>query len=313
MTARQIGLLAIKLLVTVGLLWLLASKIDLRALAQQFQSIQVSWAVVSLALLFGQLLLTAIRWYVVGLVVSATLGLGQAIRLVLVGQFFSQVLPTSVGGDAVRAWMLARETAQMGRAVISIVCDRVAALVVLTVVVALSMPLLSVAGLHEPFVANLAIGLPALATCGVLVLLLFGERVSEILQENRLLRPAGVLIGNLHIVLFTSVKSMQILGLALLVQLIMLLAVLVCAMALGIKLGAVHALLIPSILLVSMLPISFAGWGVRESAMVVGLGFAGVSAPEALAISLLVGLAQIVIGIPGGALWLIRRRGAAPA
>jgi len=313
MTARQVGLLVLKFLVTVGLLWWLASKIDLRAMAQQFRSIQVFWAVATLVLLFVQLLLTGIRWYIVGLVVSATLGLRLAVRLMLIGHFFSQVLPTAVGGDAVRAWMLARETAQLGRSIVSIVCDRVAALVVLTIVVALSMPLLSLAGLHAPIVENLAIVVPTLTVCGVLFLLFFGKRVSEMFQGNRLLRPAGILVGNLRIVFFTSVKSVQILGLALLVQLVMLVAVLACAMALGIKLGAPHLLLIPSILLVSMVPISFAGWGVRESAMVVGLGFAGLSAPEALAISLLLGLAQIVIGIPGGAMWLFRRRGPATA
>jgi len=60
------------------------------------------------------------------------------------------------------------------------------------------------------------------------------------------------------------------------------------------------------------IPISFAGWGVREGAMVVGLGFAGVSPSEALAISLLLGVTQFAIGLPGCAIWLFRRRGPAP-
>ena len=109
--------------------------------------------------------------------------------------------------------------------------------------------------------------------------------------------------------LFTSVKSVLVFGLALLVQVIVVLVVLICAMAMDIHLRAMHVLLLPSILLISMVPISFAGWGVRESAMVVGLGFAGTSAPEALAISLLFGLTQITIGVPGGVMWLFRRYG----
>ncbi len=309
MKARQIGLLALKPVITVGLLWLLASKIDVRTVVVQLRSTHVYWAVAAITILFGQLLLTGIRWYIVGRLVSAAIGLGQAVRLALIGQFFNQVLPTSFGGDAVRAWLLLRETVPFGRAVVSIICDRVAALVVLTVIVAVTMPLLSHAGLHVPLLEKLAIIAPALTASGLFVLLLLGEKISEMFQRNRLLRPLGILVGNLRIVLFTSMKSIMVLGLALLVQVIVVLVVLACAMAMGIHLGAMHALLLPSILLISMVPISFAGWGVRESAMVVVLGFAGISAPEALAISLLFGLTQIMIGVPGGVMWLLRRRG----
>ena len=309
MKVRQIGLLALKSVITAGLLWFLASKIDVRAVAVQLRSIQVYWAVAAITILFGQLLLTGIRWYIVGRLVSAAIGLGQAVRLALVGQFFNQVLPTSFGGDAVRAWLLLREKVPIGRAVISIICDRLAALVVLTVIVAVTMLLLSDAGLNVPIFKKLAIIAPALTASGLLCLLLLGEKISEMFQRNRLLRPVGILVGNLRIVLFTSVKSILVLGLALLVQVMVVLVVLVCAMAIGIHLGAIQVLLLPSILLISMVPISFAGWGVRESAMVVGLGFAGISSPEALAISLLFGLTQIMIGVPGGVMWLLRRVG----
>jgi uncharacterized protein (TIRG00374 family) len=307
MKARQIALLALKLVITVGLLWLLASKIDVHAVVVQFRSLQTDWAVVAITFLFAELLLTGIRWYIVARLVSAAIRLGQAVRLALIGQFFTQVLPTSFGGDAVRAWLLLRETVPFGRAVVSIICDRLAALVVLTVIVAVTVPMLSLAGLHVPLLEIFAIIAPALTASGLFLFLLLGERISEIFQRNRLLRPVGILVNNLRTVLFTSVDSVLVLGLALLVQVMMVLAVLVCGRAMGIHLGGMHALLLPSILLISMVPISFAGWGVRESAMVVGLGFAGTSAPEALAISLLFGLAQIVVGVPGGVMWLLRR------
>jgi uncharacterized membrane protein YbhN (UPF0104 family) len=60
-------------------------------------------------------------------------------------------------------------------------------------------------------------------------------------------------------------------------------------------------------MLVTMAPISFAGWGVREGAMIVGLGLAGIAAADALAVSVAFGLLQVVLGVPGGVLWLARR------
>ena len=307
MKARQFGWLILKLATTAGLLFLLAGKIDLKAVTVELRTLRISWAAAATALLFGQLLLTAVRWHIVCRLVSAALGFGQAVRLVLIGQFFNQVLPTSVGGDAVRAWLLSREAVPLGRAVVSIVCDRVAALVVLTVIAATTIPFLAKAGLNVPALEELAFGALALTALGLLLLLLLGEELAGWLRRYRLFKSVGGLVGDLRTVLLTSSQSVLMLGLTLLVQLVMVVVVVTCAMAIGVQFGAVHVLLIPSILLISMIPISFAGWGVREGAMVVVLGLAGAPAPEALAISLLLGLAQIVIGIPGGAIWLLRR------
>ncbi len=57
-------------------------------------------------------------------------------------------------------------------------------------------------------------------------------------------------------------------------------------------------------LLVSSLPISLAGWGVREQSMVLALGAMGMAATEALAISVLLGLSWIVIVLHGAIVWM---------
>ena len=63
--------------------------------------------------------------------------------------------------------------------------------------------------------------------------------------------------------------------------------------------------LVPPVILISMIPISIAGWGVREGAMVVALGFVDVPAADALVISLAFGILLIAAGLPGGVLWLL--------
>ena len=66
--------------------------------------------------------------------------------------------------------------------------------------------------------------------------------------------------------------------------------------------------LVPGIVLITFFPLSFAGWGVREGAAVVLLGFAGLAADEALAVSVLLGLGSLAAGLPGCLLWLRTRR-----
>ena len=64
-------------------------------------------------------------------------------------------------------------------------------------------------------------------------------------------------------------------------------------------------IVVPTVLLISMLPISIAGWGVRESAMVMAFAYCGLPQADGLLVSALLGFAIFVIGIIGGLVWVI--------
>jgi hypothetical protein len=66
--------------------------------------------------------------------------------------------------------------------------------------------------------------------------------------------------------------------------------------------------LVPVVLLLSTLPISVAGWGVRETVMVSALGFAGAESSEAFALSILFGLALLALSLVGAIMWLVQGR-----
>ena len=63
-------------------------------------------------------------------------------------------------------------------------------------------------------------------------------------------------------------------------------------------------LLVPPVVLITMLPISIAGWGVREGAMILALGQIGVAPVDALSLSVLFGLTGLAAALPGAALWM---------
>ncbi len=62
--------------------------------------------------------------------------------------------------------------------------------------------------------------------------------------------------------------------------------------------------LIPPVILFMTLPISIAGWGVREGAMVGAFAFVGILEGDAFVVSVLFGLINIIFALPGGLLWL---------
>jgi uncharacterized membrane protein YbhN (UPF0104 family) len=58
-------------------------------------------------------------------------------------------------------------------------------------------------------------------------------------------------------------------------------------------------------MLIAAIPVSIAGWGVREGAMVTAFTFAGLPNHDALAISALFGAGSFVVGAVGGLIWIL--------
>jgi hypothetical protein len=102
--------------------------------------------------------------------------------------------------------------------------------------------------------------------------------------------------------------SRQGLGLVLFSVLIHILSIVVVGMlssALSIKVDWIAlTIIVPITTLLITIPLSIAGWGVREGVMVVGLGYVGIAPEEALALSILYGLLTLVVALPGVLAWL---------
>ena len=62
--------------------------------------------------------------------------------------------------------------------------------------------------------------------------------------------------------------------------------------------------LVPPVILVTVIPISIAGWGLREGAMVAAFGYAGLAPGDGLIVSLLFGAGYLVMGVLGGLIWI---------
>jgi hypothetical protein len=65
-------------------------------------------------------------------------------------------------------------------------------------------------------------------------------------------------------------------------------------------------MLMPPVVLLSGLPISVGGWGVRENAMIAAMATVGVGASAATVLSIQLGGLAALVSLPGGALWLWR-------
>jgi hypothetical protein len=61
----------------------------------------------------------------------------------------------------------------------------------------------------------------------------------------------------------------------------------------------------PPVLLIATVPVSIAGWGIRESSLMVAFAYAGLAQSDGLAISILFGAASFIVGVVGGVVWIV--------
>jgi hypothetical protein len=69
--------------------------------------------------------------------------------------------------------------------------------------------------------------------------------------------------------------------------------------------------LVPPVMLITMLPISIAGWGVREATLGLAFGYAGLMTNEGVNVSLLFGAVFFIVGAFGGLVWIFSAEKAA--
>src|ERR1700755_613772 len=137
---RRILLSAIKILVSAALLYFALRKINFYDLASRFDVASLGWIGLAIAVTFLQIFVGALRWREISRDCGAPLATMQAFRFNLIGTFFNQTLPSSIGGDAVRLWLVARVGAGWRAAAYSIFVDRAIGLIALAVVIIASLP-----------------------------------------------------------------------------------------------------------------------------------------------------------------------------
>src|ERR1700753_2873002 len=105
---RQILLSALKILVSAALLYFALRKADFADLVSRIDLTSLFWLGIAVAVTCLQVYAGALRWREVSADCGAPLSPRQAMRYNLIGTFFNQTLPSSIGGDAMRLWLLAR-------------------------------------------------------------------------------------------------------------------------------------------------------------------------------------------------------------
>ena len=313
---RRILLSTIKVLVSAALLFLALGKANFSDLASRVDVASLGWIGLAIAVTFLQIFVGVLRWRIVSAECGAPLATRQAMRFNVIGTFFNQTLPSSIGGDAVRLWLVARGGAGWRAATYSIFVDRAIGLIALAIVIVASLPW-SYNLIGDPYgrSALLLVDLAALAGgAGFLVLGVLPWPWLKRWWGTHHIHACAV-IANRIIFSRQSGPTIAVLSLLVHVLAVVIAWCVVQSIAAPVAFGQIFQL-IPPVMLITMLPISIAGWGVREATMGLAFGYAGLMTNEGINISLLYGAVSFIVGAFGGLVWIFSAekaaQGAAP-
>lgn len=301
---RQIVSLAVKALITSALLYFALRGTDFKSLMQRIQGIHVGWMSAAVAALMLQVAVVAVRWSEIAARCGAGLPVSQGARTTLIASFFNQVLPSTVGGDAVRVWLFARAGAGWSKATHSVLLDRFFGVLVLALMVVVCLPW-SLTLIKNPVgqLALLAVGLCSIA--GAAVFIALGYFRWHKLMEWAPTRHLIQMSVTTREIMFTPRTIAVVTALSLLIHLLSVATAWCVAQSVDAPFQFGHALLLlPPVLLIASVPISIAGWGVRESAFVLAFSYAGLPEADGLIVSVLFGAAFFIVGLAGGLAWL---------
>lgn len=302
-TARNVGDRArwlARLAFSAGVLIFLIHRAKVQGIADAFGNVRAGLVLVALGLYLGGQLVSARKWQMLARALNFRASYREYASFYFMGMFVNLLGPATIGGDLARGLFLGGR-GRRTLALTSVLFDRVSGLVVL-VLLGFAALLIFRQWALPPVLVVLAAGMIVLLLSSWWILpravaFFFPSRHRVRLVVERDLRPFwsdGRLLGRIAAV---SVSF----------HLIEVTVQYVLARALGLELPFSYCLVFhPAVSVITAIPISVAGLGLREGGYVFFLGLVGIREPAALAFGLAWFTIMVLGALPGGVLLLLR-------
>lgn len=285
------------------LIWKLPD-VDVDELVPEWTSSTGWWLLGATALTFLGILLSSMRWQAVLTALGVHSHLGHLLNHYLAGQFVSNVLPTTIGGDVLRVSRLSRENGETPASFASVVLERLTGWLVLPILTYVGFvvnPGLTHLGTATEVALALATG--TLVLLVVLLLLVashrFGARFAGLDGWRRF--AAAVHLGLERLRRHPGAAA-NVLAVGFAYQLALVFAALFAAKAvgMGVEVGPTALLaFFPAVAIAQVMPVGISGLGIREGAFVLFLDPLGVPAEQAIALGLLLYLLNLCVSLLG--------------
>jgi uncharacterized membrane protein YbhN (UPF0104 family) len=314
MSRKAVVVLTAKVAFSVVLMAVLFARIPLASVAESLRAARVPWLAAAFGLLLLSNLIGAYQWSRLLAAVGIRIPLWKVAAYYHVGLFFNNFLPANIGGDLSRIADASRHGETRAAALSTVLLDRmIGTLALAGLALVTTLPAIDAFHLRVVYLALVAF----FALSVALVWAVFHPALLPALE--RMLARVG--LGGLGLHLddlaarlqsFRGQRSLflQLLSVALVVQVCRIVVHALVARALGLPIALPYFFLfVPLLAVIVSLPISFNGIGVREGAGVVLFGLVGVSRAQAFSLQFTTYLVGVAVSLLGGITFLARLPG----
>ena len=244
------------------------------------------------------------RWKILIHTMGENISVINATKNVIIGTFFNQFLPSSFGGDFFRVFMIKKYNISISVATYSIIIDRLYGFLGLIIICIVSTPFVYI---YTKSINLILVQIFIIISFLIIIVSIF---LIEYLPENIKRKKNIMFLINFFVKLKSPLKNKsfknKILSISTLLHIINIIFLYLMTLACDIQVSfLVWLVIMPPIILISSLPISIAGWGLREGIMIIALNEIGINKTDAFMLSLSYGLAIMIAGLLGGIFWVM--------
>jgi len=287
--------------VSLALMGVILYRMDLAEFVGLMRGADVRFLALATGLVIVGLVIGAYRWQRLLRALGISVPLRTLVASYFVGLFFNNFLPTSMGGDVVRIYDVAKYSRQPSASAASVIAERALS--------SLAQGLIALFGLAlgydvtKRFVGEIAALFAVL--CLILLALLFGDRWG---RGIALLKgKVSEALESISFCLRDKSLSVWVVSVSLFFHAVIVLINYAIFAALGADVPLVYCFLaIPVILFITLLPVSINGLGIREWAYIYFFGRLGLSMTESVAASLMFFFLLILVSLIGGVIFALR-------
>ncbi|MEQ1855142.1 MAG: lysylphosphatidylglycerol synthase transmembrane domain-containing protein [Longimicrobiales bacterium] len=277
-----------RIALTVVAIALVARWVDASEVWVRLSDLQARWVALALTISVAQVAVLAWRWRFTAARLGIDLPLRTALAEYYLGIFVNQVLPGGVLGDVGRAWRHAHTTTLTGPAIRAVILERVTAQIVMCLVAVVSVLFLPWATAStQAWVLGTAVVLAGVALWARPRPSASDTPSSRFwLDVDRACFARDALLPQLLSSVFVVGSYVAVF--------------VVAARAVGVQTPLAGILpLVAPVLMTMLVPVTVAGWGVREAAAAALWGYVGLARSEGAAVSVAYGLLVLVSSAPG--------------
>ena len=303
----------VKILVAIGLLTILFIKIDVVESLSYFYHIHPLAISAIFIVIFFLIFVSVLKWQIFLKSLHLVNSFWSLYRYYIIGYFFSNFLPSNIGGDIVRLSLAAKGKDTYMASFVAVFMERFTGIIATLIFVSISIPL---AFWYFDYFDRLYLIVFSSFAMFIFITGIFFikfDYFDRYMPEEGFIKKIIAKIKEISSLIHSFKNKKRVLFTAMILSLIFnfltIVNVYVVGFALDIQLSFIELfILVPIIILISTIPLSINAIGIAEGAYVLCLGAIGVSSPEALSIALLIRASTLIVSLLGGLFFLSYRK-----